>query len=917
MENIEIDTSAQDAQEHDNHEIKKQPTNPLTTKNIHMNHQNHWTKEDWGLVEVKKSSHELRILNIIGSLGYNTQENEEDDEYNNYIIYGEDIYLANRPLLVKFGLVGSLPKSNITKTKDIKKKPKLSKADKIRYENSEKKSTEEFNKLLATFDDTKLNTMSGLQTNKVLELRGVTFIYIAWYFYKYKEQYMHKKNISKVYELIIGIQKFIKYTTNFVGKSIINSSNSENISSTLIIDLQTTHDKLIKIFKYDPSLICDINPKLFVECEYDISIPMADIKPYKSQIELMDTVKKNINNGFLISYKAMTNSGKTIMSVAIAQYIKYLRETTTNYKKLQVIYSCNSQSVQYDVCSNLYNMNIKFAYAFSYENGKIGISNNFNCKKDEDRIIIVCSPHVASELLKKDNSYLLFLDEPTIGADDKNINNIYLRDNMNAIINMPKWTILSSATNPDLSKLKPIINNYQDKYPEASISTVYSNEIFIGCDMYDYNNNIYLPHNNITSKKDLLSRLETINRVPFMGRLYTHRTLIKLINTLKENKITGLPELKTIFSEINNLKMNKIKELSLDILKTLENQDDNIIEKICYQEYKKDNIKFDNLGTTDAHKYLNINLVFTDDPVEFARTNFKSLLDRLKISEEKIESAKKLYEKYNKNYEQWIKSKNKITSKIKNQDKAGQELQSMNETAPILDFPQWAQINTLEHIKYYAKSHIPNIDPKTVRCKLILEKIPQETMASDDLILLLMCGVGIYTNDFKYIDKFYLEYIMKMASSGNLAYIIADSSLSYGANYPINRVIITPDFADNHSLDTIFQSISRAGRVGRSWMAESIIPDNLIMKIKSYLEDPNKFGDIEARNMIEIYNYLNKSKSEDYDLKKNKEHIVPISQILHNYNLHETKMHSVLPLDKPLFHNSSNQNKHTNWRIKK
>jgi hypothetical protein len=945
-------------------------------KESHRTNETHWTSDDWKHVEIKKSPSEMKVLSTVGVLGGKLAI--EMEEPAQYPVYGDTIYLANRQIIEQLKLVDVLTAIPETKDEKKSKEKKMSKTDKIRLETSTKKTADEYKKLIASFNWKKLNIIHGLQTNRVIELRGITFMYISAFFMKQLSEYKKPKNLPQVYELIIGIGKFINLTKNYQGKSIIDPSKNELVSPTMIRDLQLWESKLKSTFNYDGSKICDINPKLFVGCDYDSYIPLAEVKPYKSQENLMENIKKSLNNGFLISYKAMTNSGKTTMVVPLALYLSNLRMTKPEFKNTQLIYSCNTQTVQFDVGCNLYNMHIKFAYAFTERDGSIAMRNHFICKRDEERVVIICSPKIAGELIKKNpNNYWLFLDEPTSGADvdvkDVHKNN-FLKDNMNAIVNMPKHTILCSATNPSFDKIKPIVSDYQAKYPHADITTVYSNEIYIGCEVKTEKEEYLMPHYGATNQEELKNRLVTINKVPFLGRLYTHRVVLKLWNDLKPH-IKGLPDINVIFANLDNLKMDKIRQVAISMLEMLSTQSDELIKKICSssliveeknipviksidddddivfedaQEIKENELNAKSqdltlLGTYHAYKYLGNNVVFSDNPAGFISMAFQTLLDELK--KDNI-TAKKIFDKYDKQLEIWQKSKSRLSSRTKDEDKKSQEMQDLTDNAPVIDMPSWAQINTLDHIKKFAKTHISEINPKLIRMKCPMESIPRTSLADDDLMLLLMCGVGIYTNDYKYVDKAYVDYVMKLASTGSLAYIVADSSLSYGANYPINRVFMAEDFCKNHSIDTVFQSISRAGRVGKSWIAQAIVPNCLALDIIKYsLNGGEDYGLVEAKNMNIMYKTLLDEKNitsskpvtkkpalksslsivreetsssdtkEDTkeDMKESSwEDAVPISELLPRQA--DTKIGG-LPIEQPLF---TGPNKHinSNWRNK-
>ena len=135
-----------------------------------------------------------------------------------------------------------------------------------------------------------------------------------------------------------------------------------------------------------------------------------------------------------------------------------------------------------------------------------------------------------------------------------------------------------------------------------------------------------------------------------------------------------------------------------------------------------------------------------------------------------------------------------------------------------------------------------------------MESIPYNTFdISDELMTLLFAGVGIYSTIDNTICPNYQKTVLDLASSGQLAYIVSDISICYGTNYPINRVIVTDEFALNHSINTLFQLFGRAGRVGRSWIAVVYISDIIAREIIKYTQEKN-YEIVEATNMIKVFN---------------------------------------------------------------
>jgi hypothetical protein len=266
-------------------------------------------------------------------------------------------------------------------------------------------------------------------------------------------------------------------------------------------------------------------------------------------------------------------------------------------------------------------------------------------------------------------------------------------------------------------------------------------------------------------------------------------------------------------------------------------------------------VNYNNLGTTQSYRFLNMSLIATYNPEKFALHFFSDLIQDIKNADlnndcksfgsNKVKSFKNL----NKIYEQQLAKYNEkeefLIKNTKNKEDLDKILQTNDK--PQLNFPDFCQINTLEHIKHYAKSNMKKIIKNFVRSKISIENIPINSyLIDDDLKLLLCAGIGVISinpSDYNYNSK-----VLELASDGRLAYLISDSSICYGTNYPINRVFITDEFALKHSINTIFQLMGRAGRVGKSWKAEIYVTNDIAKRIINYARNLDE-ADIEANNM--------------------------------------------------------------------
>jgi hypothetical protein len=303
-------------------------------------------------------------------------------------------------------------------------------------------------------------------------------------------------------------------------------------------------------------------------------------------------------------------------------------------------------------------------------------------------------------------------------------------------------------------------------------------------------------------------------------------------------------------------------------------------EEIELKAITSGSIDITKLATTEAHRLFGQTLVVDIDPYNFAITNFGNLLTAFNkkcpkgIFELITEYETKLDERDAK-----IEYLTKETFKAKpkkasDEDDNPKDDSRYNKTdimtledriaelpEPIIEFPAWAQIKTIKHTKKYAdKGTI--IDPKLCRTPLSIEHlnfdekinttktrqkhIINKLHITPDIATLLFCGVGIYSHD---LSSNYLSLVLSLAKDGKLAYLIADASICYGTNYPINIVLVSEKFAMLHSLNTLFQLFGRAGRVGQSWVARAIIDSETAKRLISCAQGSNDGFDVEADNI--------------------------------------------------------------------
>jgi hypothetical protein len=837
-----------------------------------------------------------------------------------YQTFGEDIYLSLvRPNLnnIRDKIVTILKKevnNENTDDSEEKDKKKIKKHNKKGLNGKSKNKKQEIielnrnKKIIEVIENdikkplmmTVFETSHGICYNSdYIDVKGCALL-VALYDFTNTIIDKTKKSFYTIMTLIASTQRFIKRCDNLV-------CNNVCVSKTLLDDLQIQLNKLEYKYPFNGLFIYNNFPQVLVsdnfENQFSAAIPLTTIVPREHQQQLVKHIITaiDLDKGVLIQYRAPVSSGKTIASRCIARLVEKER-TKPDKKNMQLVFVCNVIAVRDEVARVMVDGGIKIGIASMTKTGDVKIKNQFLCKTDEDRTVIIASPDLAYKILSdcsvRDNT-ILYFDEPTVGADD--VKSKQLFDNMMLLTNSCKITILSSATLPESSEINIIINNYTDVYPDAKIINIISNEIYVGCDIFNYNKEYILPHLNIKTSDELKKIIDSIMKTPFLGRLYTGPALQHLYLNMLKNNITNVPNINELFKDVNNMNANKIRELAMTLLNILLSYPDDIIENVCkYIEHKhehkiekqksddpfifedidedidddKDDDKlylhFEKLGTTDAHKFTGSTIIVTSTPLIFAKTNFKQLLDDISYDDEFKQSyidkyMKKIELDFKRNIDSHKESIDKLDKKVKNEILKSKQIQEIEDNRCKLKFGVNNQINTFGHMKSYTKLINNNIRT-SMNLEDLFNKLEFSKIQSD-VKALLFCGVGIYTKSAE-LDDIYLNVVLELASSGLLAYLISDSSLCYGTNYPLNRVIICDDYADKHSMFNIIQYMGRSGRLGKSWSAEVFVSVTLAQRIIEFSHSL-KGSEIESQNMCDVFDkcLIKKMEYEELQIK--------------------------------------------------
>ena len=837
------------------------------------------TKSNWKLIEKPLTESDMKRNKVVSDLGDTTSTSNTKEtiilNISNLITVGEYNYLKIRDSVKSYI---SLPP--IEETKDTTKSTKdTAKSTKDTTKSTKDKGNKTVTKKVQMILDNCHNTIKS----KIEQLVNILKEDIHDKVY---DDIMINFNLIEIRVLIL--MKLLEYYTSssfegdLVGereeillaskKILYNLKRNKNsdketgffkvictvieisLPEQLIKDLEYKISELSRVFNVRLSDIANKRPKLIFDTKYDITIPEMKLKPFDSQIELMNAVKNNIDNGFLLLYKTLPGLGKTTMILSICKFIKKVGASK------KVIFCCSDilESVRVQVLRIMYNFGIKFGIGIGNSENSYKITNSWNCKNDNERELIVCD-YLSTLLILKENKneYVLFFDEPTIMTDS--IKNADILELLARILYyLPKFTILSSATLPQQDEMQDIITFHCNKYPQCNVSEIVSNKTLVGCIIKDFNGKILTPHSYCKNNNDLQVLLSQIKKVPLLGKFYTLPYLINLNEFLKKyNKNIDLDAIECFDQEsvfectlqlLTNVASSDIFNEFMNI-KAVDIIEDSLDKERLDKDYGK--IVFTKLITTHAFKYIGCCLIATENPLEFVKTNFYPIVQKLK-EKFNIKSINSVYEKYKKDTKNIKEMIDNIRLKYTSESVQEEKINEILRNKPCINFPNSIQVNSTDHIKGFAK-YVKSYDQSLIKNSIMPESIDITNFnVDDDLKFLLYMGVGIYSRN---LDRDYCNQVLELLSDRQLAFIISDDSFCYGANYQISNVIINDDLCDNHSINTILQLIGRTSRIGKSWAGKVYLDNNTCARILKFFETPNS-NIIECTNIVSTFNNI-------------------------------------------------------------
>ena len=874
---------------------------------------------------------------------------------------------------------------NDNKVVKTQKKVQLTKTEIILQKATQDKLAERLDKILGSLNyETYIQPGEGILKTDILEIRTIGFIYISWHLLLKPTMYIEKENILFPLSVIVFLQRYIKICNNYIGYNVANPRSTMEFSSIMIFDLQSLLNQLIKAYDFNGITLYTKASELILGCPLDVYLPKKSRTGFQHQIKVSETLltPEILKKGFIMFYRTMTNSGKTSSIINMAAAVDLLRKKLPSvFGDLQIIATCDVNPVITRWGQLLYHAGFPFGIGSKRNISSnpdiarkilkkatkemqedqdcidIGMrfSNSDTCKSIKDRLVIICPTDIALKILEKapnaSKRFILLHDEPTMYAES--VDSPQLKTNMAIIKSAPKWAIFSSATLPyEPEKARVFIEHHRGRFPEAEFIDNTSAEIYSCCNLRKYDGGIITPHLGIKNRNELDNAITHIQYNPFLGKLYTPISAKELYDRAcaigYENKefVSKVPRLMRIFNDVDNLFPDKIRTVSLDILKAMLELDDTEIEEICSGEeieYESDkesgddsseesgedsgddsrkdinkdtnnkemergiekekviekamekgiekekviekamekgiekvldenivfssqearaefkvprDINFEELGTKEAWRFPYLNLIASNTPNKFMLDSYSKLIDDVK---KKITSLARLQRDYEQRLDAWKTSRDAFEKKIKNPEALSKKLSEHDDIRPNLIYPDDCQINTRAHINKYSKHALAEINSAKFRIPNTLDPgMLDDFHITEDMKLGLLSGVCFYAapDTLPNEDEDYLNTALELTSLRNVESLVADSSICYGTDYPIGGVVITPEFASSHSLNTIYQLMSRAGRGRKSSNAEIYVSNECMERILETVRNGASYVNQETENMIKVFNSL-------------------------------------------------------------
>lgn len=532
------------------------------------------SRSEWNSVEEPVSEDEQRILRLIidGYNDINIRHNnnaslltkmkiERSDAFEN-LLYHKFFKAGVSEIQAIRGLPVTLSKYTV-KEESTKK---MKKADLIRLENTSSKMHE--------------------NRDTIMEYAFVDFCKEMLKLFT-QEKYRYSHYLYTIVQLRdITVSNLNRHLMEFVDLAVAHV-NQSSILRGIILNAHDYIEQNPNLYKYNDITLYDHQKRLFSTMKNAYAKRHAEYQVVSN----------------LVLYIAPTGTGKTLSPIGLSEQYKVIfvcaarhvgmalaKAAISARKCVAFAFGCETAS---DIRLHNYSAT---SYKLDKYSGGIGKVDNSVGHKVEIMICDVKSYLTAMYYMMSFNqtsSILTYWDEPTIGMDDTVDTNplhqtIHENWSENKIFNM----VLSSATLPTADELKPMIDDFRNKFENVTVTEIKS---------YDCNKSITLmnkmgycvcPHLLHEDYRKMIECAEYCDSNRTLLRYFDLKEVVRFIDYLTESgDISEDYSADAYFDgSIKNIKMNSIKLYYIALLKQVDEKRWQFIYKAMKDSLTKRNV---------------------------------------------------------------------------------------------------------------------------------------------------------------------------------------------------------------------------------------------------------------------------------------------------------------------------------------
>ena len=679
-----------------------------------------------------------------------------------------------------------------------------------------------------------------------------------------KKEFSSDTLLYNLLNCVISLSRAIDDNKSDFNDSFMNSV--QDLLNTLKAKLVKKSGSIENIYK-----MIFYHSELILESFWDNSKPKS-IDLYPEQRTVIERVlgRAESDKPLLLFYKVPPGNGKTMIAAPLAEALH--KQSKGGVIKKFLLYICYNKLVRNDVASicNGVNCDMPFWLATSdmydgkmetllrpYRNcfdkfkttrKKILESNDrfadvktqweyyMDITDKEPYMIIsdLVSAHKLLEVIKPDKKLfpyelVVYFDEAFAGADQEITSQIFKE--------LPRVSILVSATLPNFHEVPKFIENFKSRYPSDEEMTVMvdSTAQHISCTFVDPDGNVYLPHYFVKNLSDLKDYVNVIRNDPIKIRGYSPKEVYNMVKRI-EHLIPHELHFENIFPNYGNIKHREIRDYAMNVLDYVASSGNEELFSLIVSKNKLFMNRLDNNNflTSDAHYYQDGNTLGISSQNDFY-PRLNRMTNQLFNDSPKMNKIIEAYDKASEARKNQIESLEKGIRKDNKDDIEFQLSQIANQSLR-LNWPNKYIVNSKEHGKLYG--HVIYNENLGIKVDIHQLKLLEESNAKA-----LLSSIGIYNPDEMNTDdkSIFMEY------KDEMRFILSTPAIIYGTNMNISNVDIDESYSSESTRNSIYQLIGRAGRKGRrSYSAMAVFKDwNLLNKIMSIT-----FENVEAK-MIE------------------------------------------------------------------